>query len=113
MSFGKMRTFIHIIEKSSDKKDSEGFANPSEKIIASTRAYKEARHGNERWANMAAFSTATVLFRFRKNPKLEVTAKHYISEGGDIYNIVSVEDVRGRGMYIEVLAELKPKGTVI
>jgi len=110
-----MKTFIHIIEKITDNKDSEGFANPSEKIVASTRAYKEERHGNKRWANMAAFSSATVLFRFRKFPRYVVTAKNFILEleGGDIYNIVSVEDVRGRGMYIEVLAEMKPKGTVM
>ena len=53
----------------------------------------------------------TVLFRFRKIPDLTVTTSHFISEADGRYNIVSAEDVRGRGMYVEVLAE-KLEGTV-
>jgi len=108
MSFGKMNTSIDIQEKVTGK-DSAGFAVTAYNVLASVKAYREERHGNkrwERWANMAAFSSATALFRFRKIPGLEVTAKHFISDGADIYNIVSApEDIRGRGMYIEALVE--------
>jgi hypothetical protein len=104
MSFGKMNTFIDII-RTSPVKDEEGFAAAGDNIIASVRAYKEDRHGNERWANMAAFSTASALFRFRKIPDLEITPEMFILCADGRYRILSAEDARGRQMYIEVLAE--------
>lgn len=104
MSFGKMNTFIDIIS-TEPTKDDEGFVNTGDTVLASLRAYKEDRHGNEKWANRAAFSTATALFRFRKQPDLTITTSLYIACQGNRYRIHSVEDVKGRGMYVEVLAE--------
>lgn len=110
MSLGKMNSFIDIIS-TEPVKDSEGFVTTGDHIVASIRAYKEYRHGNERWANMAAFSEATALFRFRKIPGIEITTSLFIICDSERYRIVSAEDVKGRGMYIEVLAE-KQEGTV-
>lgn len=110
MSFGKMNSFIDII-LTVPTKDPEGFATQIDTVLASIRAYKEERHGNEKWANMAAFSTATALFRFRKIPNVEIVTSLYIECSDERYRIISVEDVRGRGMYIEVLAE-KVEGSV-
>jgi head-tail adaptor len=104
MSFGKMNTKILIIS-TMPVKDAEGFATKGKNILAVTRAYKEDRHGNTAWKNRAAFSTATALFRFRVIPKVTVTPAMLILCGSDYYNILSVEDVRGRSMYIEALAE--------
>lgn len=104
MSFGKMNTFIDIIS-TAPIKDSEGFATIGDNILASVRAYKEDRHGSEKWTNMTAFSSASSLFRFRKIPGLEVTTEMVITCPDGRYQILSVEDVRGRGMYVEVLAE--------
>lgn len=104
MSFGKMNTFIDILS-TKPVKDSEGFVNTGDTVLVSVRAYKEDRHGNEIWANRSAFSTASSLFRFRKIPSLAVTTAHKILCGGVRYNVVSVEDVKGKGMYIEALAE--------
>ena len=42
---------------------------------------------------------------FRKIPNLEVTTDLVLVCSDGRYNIISVEDVKGRGMYIEVLAE--------
>lgn len=110
MSFGKMNTQIDIIS-TAPVKDADGFVTSGDHIVASVSAYKEDRHGNERWANMAAFSEATALFRFRKIPSVEITTSLFIVCGGEQYRIISAEDVRGRGMYVEVLTE-KQKGTV-
>lgn len=99
-----MNTLIHLISVETIK-DSEGFGTVSDTIIASVQAYKEEQHGNERWANRAAFSEATALFQFRKIPNVEVSTKMVISCGDERYEITSVEDVKGRGMYIEVLAK--------
>ena len=104
MSYGKMNTSIDIIS-TAPAKDAEGFVTTSDNILASVRAYKEERHGNEKWANMAVFSTATALFRFRKIPGLTVDTTLFIVCENGRYRIISAEDVRGRGMYIEVLAE--------
>ena len=104
MSYGKMNSFVDIIT-TEPIKDSEGFVSTGDNILASVCAYKEDRRGTSRWANMAAFSTATTLFRFRCLPGIEVTTSLYIVCAGGRYRIVSVENVRERGMYLEVLAE--------
>lgn len=110
MSFGKMNTFIDIIEKVNIK-DSEGFSIETDNILASVRAYREGRHGNEKWANRATFSEATDLFRFRFIPDVTVTTAMVIVCEDGRFEITSVEDVKGRGMYTEVLAkEVKPGG---
>ena len=110
MSYGKMNTFIDIIEKVT-MKDAEGFRTEVDNIIASVKAYREGRHGNEKWANRASFSEATDLFRFRRIPGVTVTTAMVVVNKNGRFEITSVEDVKGRGMYIEVLAkEVKPSG---
>lgn len=104
MSFGKMNTFAEITEIR-NVKDSEGFSSKRETVLALIRVYREGRHGSERWANLAAFSEATDLFRFRTIPDLKITTDHLILCNEERFNIISVEDVKGRGMYTEVLAK--------
>jgi hypothetical protein len=104
MSYGKMNAFIDIIT-TAPVKDSEGFVSRGDTILASVRAYKEDRSATERWANRAAFSTASSLFRFRAIPGIAIDASLVIACTDGRYRILSAEDVRGRGMYIEVLAE--------
>ena len=86
-------------------KDAEGFATKTDTVLASVHAYREGRHGSQKWVNRAAFSDATDLFRFRTIPGLSVTTEHVILCDDERYEITSVEDVKGRGMYIEALAE--------
>ena len=110
MSFGKMNTFIDIASTQTVK-DDEGFSQEKEVVLASVRAYREGRHGSEKWANMASFSTATDLFRFRVIPDVEITTDMRILCDGHTFEITSVEDVKGRGMYLEVLGtEVKAGG---
>ena len=104
MSFGKMNGFADIVE-TRQIKDSEGFIHSENEVLASVRVYREGRHGSERWANLAAFSEATDLFRFRTIPDLKITTDHFILCNEERFNIISVEDVKGRGMYTEVLAK--------
>ena len=104
MGLGKMNTFVEIIQ-TAPMKDSEGFVTTGDTILASIRAYKEDRHGNEGWSNRAAFSTASSLFRFRVIPEFQVTTEMSIICVDGRYQILSVENVRGRCMYIEALTE--------
>ena len=110
MSFGKMNRFIEITQKQVVT-DSEGFQSERDVVVAKVRAYREGRHGSEKWANRAVFSSATDLFRFRTIPGLKISTDMRILCDGAIFEITSVEDVKGCGMYIEVLAkEVEPSG---
>ena len=104
MSFGKMNATADIVEIRRAK-DSEGFVSGEERVLASVRVYREGRHGSTRWVNLAAYSDATDLFRFRTIPDLKITTDHFIVCNEERFNIISVEDVKGRGMYTEVLAK--------
>lgn len=110
MSFGKMNKQIQITQKQIAL-DDEGFQTETDVVVAKVRAYQEGRHGSEKWANRTAFSEATDLFRFRTIPGLTVTVDMRLFCDGSVFEITSVEDVKGRGMYIEVLAkEVQPSG---
>ena len=110
MSFGKMNKFIEITQKQVVT-DSEGFQSETDVVVGKVRAYREGRHGSEKWANRAVFSEATDLFRFRTIPDVTVTTEMRILCDNAVFEITSVEDVKGRGMYVEVLAkEVEPSG---
>lgn len=110
MSFGKMNTQIQITQKQVTL-DDEGFQTESDVVVATVRAYREGRHGSEKWANRASFSEATDLFRFRTIPGVKITTDMRLFCDGTVFEITSVEDVKGRGMYIEALAkEVQPSG---
>ena len=104
MSFGRMNTPISIVQEVVTQ-DTEGFATTTDNLLVSVHAYREGRHSSQKWVNRAAFSEATDLFRFRVIPGLTVTTAHVILCGDDRFEITSVEDVKGRGMYLEVLAK--------
>jgi len=104
MSLGKMNVRIEIFKEESSK-DAEGFVTKDEQLLASMRAYKESRHGNEAWKNRASFSEASSLFRLRKSRGFELTTDLVVGCKGERYNILSVEDIKERGIYVEVLAE--------
>jgi len=104
MSFGKMNTFIEIIS-TEPAKDADGFTSHSDTVVASVRAYSEQKNSTERWRSMAQSNEVNALFRFRMIPGVELNNRHIIVCEGKRYNIYSVENVRGRDMYLEVLAE--------
>lgn len=101
MSLGKMNTFIDIIKIISIK-DSEGFAKKNDKVIASTRASKEERHGSRKWANMAAYTKANAIFKFRIIPGVQIKSGMILVCDTGRYVIESVELFNN--MYVEVAA---------
>ena len=110
MSFGKMNKFIEITQKQIAL-DDEGFQTETDVVLATVRAYREGRHGSEKWAYRAAFSEASDLFRFRTIPGVRISTDMRLFCDGSVFEITSVEDVKGRVMYIEVLAkEVQPSG---
>ncbi len=60
---------------------------------------------------MASFSDATVLFKFRKIPDLEITTKMVIVCSSGRYSVTSCRKCKGKNMYVEVYAkEVKASG---
>jgi SPP1 family predicted phage head-tail adaptor len=100
----KLKTFIDIIS-TKPVKDAEGFATKGDTVLASVLAYFEPKNSTEKWANMAQFSEATAIFKFRKIPDLKVTPEMVIVCDSGRYEILSVEDVRQKGMYLEIIAK--------
>ena len=103
MSFGKMNTFISIVEKQFTQ-DDEGFKTETDVTVAEVRAYREGRHGSEKWANMASFSTATDLFQFRVIPGVTVPTDMRILCDWHTFWIASVVDIKGWDTYSECSA---------
>ena len=104
MSIGRMNVRISIAIETITK-DAEGFATKTDTVLASVHAYREGRHGSQKWVNRAAFSEATDLFRFRAIPGLRITTEHVLLCDDERFEITSVEDVKGRKMYLETLAK--------
>ena len=104
MSIGMMNTRIDLCRKEVGL-DTEGFATVENQMLASVRAYREGRHGSERWSNRASFTAATDLFRFRVIPNVKVSTDMTILCDGREFEITSIENVKGRGMYLECLAK--------
>ncbi|MFA9398836.1 MAG: head-tail adaptor protein [Clostridiaceae bacterium] len=101
MSFGKMNTFVDIIDRTQIK-DSDGFSTQTDKIIASIRAFREEKHGSKKWANMAAFTTADAIFKFRKVPGIQVKSGMILTCDTGRYTVESSEVFNN--MYVEVIA---------
>jgi len=104
MSYGKMQEFIEIVT-TAPVKDAEGFATSGDTVLANVRAYFEPKNSTEKWRNNTVFAEASALFRFRKISGVIIDTTMIIIRGGERYNIISAEDVRERGMYVEVLAK--------
>lgn len=105
-----MNTTIELTQKQKTF-DNEGFSTIADVPLITVRAYREGRHGSEKWANRSTFTDATDCFRFRAIPDFQVNVSMVLICEGRRYEIISVEDVKGRGMYIEVLAkEVVPGG---
>lgn len=103
MALGRMNVQITFLEVENDK-DQDGFAIKNTRPLLTVRAYKEDKNTTEKWSNRAVFKDISALFRIRRNPNLTVTTDMKIECSGKRYNIVSVENIRNRNMYIEILA---------
>ncbi len=99
-----MQSQIELIS-TAPVKDSEGFVSTGDTVVANVRAYFEPKNSTEKWRNNAAFAEASALFRFRVILGVVIDTTMFIICGGVRYNIISVENVRNRGMYLEVITK--------
>ena len=97
-----MNTPVTILRVTYEK-DADGFAQPRDEVLARVRAYHEQRHGNVKWANRAAFSEATALFRFRVIPGVSIEPLYILVCAAGRFEVLSVE-VLGK-QYVEALCK--------
>lgn len=104
-----MSSFIELktIESITDE---DGYDIITEVSLATVRAYREERHASTYWAHLALYTQATNMFRFRRIPGLRLTSAVLLFCENKRFEISSVENVKGKGMYIEVLATEKKIG---
>ncbi len=105
MSFGKMNTFVELIEVKSIK-DNEGFTTDKDVVLADFRAYFEPKHGSEKWVNRTELFSATALFQFRAIPNIKITTDMVLVCEYGRFEITSIDDIKSKGMYIEVMAKV-------
>lgn len=97
---GSMREIIDLITPITVR-DKAGFTTSTDQVVTTVRAYREVRHASGAWVNRAAYTQATVLFRIRAIPGLEVTEAMEISTRDGRFVIDAVEVI---GRYVEILA---------
>ena len=102
MAIGDMKTPITLLQITYGK-DREGFATVTETPVACIRSYKEDKNTTEKWSNHALFQQASSLFKIRRIPRLTITTDMKIDCFDGRYEIISVENVKGKDMYLEIL----------
>ena len=106
MALGRLDTPITFTLLSKEK-DEEGFSNMVSHPIACVRAYKEDKNTTEKWANKALLEDVTTLFQIRYLPNIKITTDMQIECFDGTYDIKSVENIKGRNMYLQILAKKK------
>lgn len=110
MGLGALREFIEVAQPVYAK-DTEGFTTATDRVVASLRASVELRHPSSAWVNRATYTKATLLFRTRYIPGLQVTEEMVIIWRGGRYVIDGIENVGARNRYVEILArKVNPSG---
>jgi head-tail adaptor len=104
MSYGKMNQAISIIS-TVPTKDADGFVTKGDTVISAVRAYFEVKNSTEKWSNLSQFAEATALFRIRVIPNIDVSTTNIILHNNIKYEILSVENIKNRNMYLEIIAK--------
>lgn len=96
---GEMRTRV-TLQSRSVSVETGGFQTPGWSTIAQVWAKWVNVHGGEAWqaASLQAEQAATVTIRYRS----DVDVSCAVLKGADRYEIVSLDNVRERGEYIEL-----------
>ncbi len=100
---GELRTIV-ILKSRSVTTDAGGYQKQSLTTVATVWAKWVGVHGVEAWAATSAnaLRAATVTIRYRS----DINETWVVSEGGDDYQIVSIDDLQHRHEYLELKLEL-------
>ena len=103
---GELRTIVTLVKRTITT-DAGGFQVAGTTTIAVVKARWQNVHGAEVWAASAvAQDAATVLIRY--NSQVDTTC--LVSKGGELYEIVSADDIEERHEYIELKVRRATEG---
>lgn len=105
MSYGKMNNQITFIQKVKSK-DNDGFAVFENKKIGMARAYVQEKNSTEKWANKTILNDASAIFTIRFDKTLKIDRTMMIEFNGDLYEIINIENIRQKNMYVEIIGKL-------
>ncbi len=103
LRIGRLTAMLTILRKTRDT-DDEGFSDQTLTAVATVPCYRERRSASLSRTNDATFSEATDLFQFRVVSGVTFSTDYVIECGGERFTPLSVEDIKGRGVYIEAFA---------
>ena len=106
MSFGKMNKTITIFAPTY-LKDKDAFTTTILTPVVTRRAYVEYKNLTERWANKSILKDAECVITFRFIDGITNDCAIKIDE--QMFDIISVENVRGKGFYIQVVAKYRER----
>lgn len=98
---GELQTWIDIVSPANSV-DADGF--PAQTLTSIWKGFRPCRwintHGKEAWESSARglAETATVTLRYDAN----ITPTCQVSKGGEYWEIVSMDDIRARGRWLEL-----------
>jgi len=104
---GEFRTRVTLKQRTVTK-DAGGFQKEALVTVATVWAKWVGVHGLEAWAANAnnALRAATVTIRYRD----DIDETWVASEGGDDYEIISIDDLQNRHDYLELKVQLIRSG---
>lgn len=100
-----MHTQIRIVEPTYGK-DADGFPTVSERTVAQIPCRMEVKNATEKWTLRSDLKEANAILTFRCIRGVTITRFMTVYIGDEMYDIVNVEDVRGRGMYTQLIVKL-------
>ncbi|MBQ3265066.1 MAG: head-tail adaptor protein [Ruminococcus sp.] len=103
LRLGKFTSNLTILQKVK-KQDDDGFTSQTETAVATVPCYHERRDASTRWDHLTTFAEVTDLFQIKKLPEVELSRSYLIEHGGDRFEILYIEPIKGRGVYLQILA---------
>jgi len=104
LRLGKFTGSVTILQKVRTK-DAEGFTSQTLNVVSTVRCYHEGREGKLLQANLATFTEATDLFQIAKPADFTLSRAYVLECGGKRYEILSVDPLKGRDLYLQVIAK--------
>jgi len=100
----KLNHFIELFRVEQET-DPDGFPVERDVFLASVRAYREDRYGSETWKNRSLFRQQRRFLESGEFPASHSIPRCVVVTEDGRHNILSVEDIRRKGLYWEILAE--------
>ena len=103
LRLGKFTGSLTILQKVRTQ-DSDGFTSQTENAVAAVPCYHERRDASTRWEHLTTFTEVTDLFQIKRLPDVELSRSYVLESGGDRFEILYIEPIKGRDVFLQILA---------